>query len=461
MLGGLLAALITIPLAACGDQSPTEEIEQPTPAQTDAAPAPTDSPTPTPTDSPTPAPTPTATPTPSLSPTAAPATFQAFIADIEPGTPVRAMVAVLTEDEVACIQEDAGDEELYGSFLDLPSLTFLHLPPFLPSCIGLDRAVDLTTAVVFKAAGPPADIEPCIREHIAAVFASTPDSFDYERDFVCLPDSYGYYGDVDPALNLHVSDWVDTLDDDEVSCIYESAGGAEVGDLDAFIEELRRFAPLYLLNIVVFAPSCVDSQKLADVVTTALTSSVDLEVEIPSCVRDAIKEGYEDPPDPLIQLMGGPGYYSCLTRGQVAGLSTSELIVGIGGVTEDQEACIRGNNLDSLKVANGLRSGNPQDTIAITNAFTTASIYGCLPAEKVADLLTSQLLDDESASIDRAALIESIQCVGDLFEGRFVELYTEEVGPHMFGRQSNLTEEEQQAVDDFWESVAACEIALE
>jgi len=369
---------------------------------------------------------------------------------------VRALVAMLTDDEVACIKEDAGDEELYRAFLDLPSLTFLSLPSFLPSCIGLNRAIDLTIAVVFKAAGPPADIEPCIREHIAAVFASTPDSFGNEGELVCLPDGL-FHADVYPTPDVHVSEWVDTLGDDEVSCIYESAGGAEIGDRDYLIEELRRLSPLDLLGIVLFAPDCVDSQELADIVTTALVSNVDLTVEIESCLREAIGEDYEDPPDPIVQFLGAPGYFNCLTREQKAGLSTSELIVGIGGVTEEQQACIRENNRDSLGVADSLRSGNPQDTIAITSAFLAASIYVCLPDEKIVDFLAGQLPEDESISMDNVALIESIHCARDLLGGRFVELYKVEVGPKMFGQQGNLTEEERQAVNDFSESLAACE----
>ncbi len=366
------------------------------------------------------------------------------------------VIAMLTDDEVACIKEDAGDEELYRAFLDQPSLVFLTLPPFLASCIGLNRAIDLTIAVVLKAAGPPADIEPCIREHIAAVFASTPESFGNEGDFVCLPDGL-FHADVDPAPDVHVSEWVDTLGDDEVSCIYESAGGAEIGGRDDLMEELRRFPPLDLLGIVLFAPDCVDSQEVAEIVTTALVSNVDLAVEIESCLREEIGEGYEDPPGSLVLFLGAPGYYSCLTREQVAGLSTSNLIVGIGGVSEEQQACIHEKTRDSLEVADGLRSGNPQDTFAITSAFFAASIYVCLSDEKVVDFLTSQLPDDESISMDNVALIETIHCTRDLLGGRFVELYKEEIGPKMFGQQGNLTEEERQAVNGLWESLAACE----
>ena len=369
---------------------------------------------------------------------------------------MREVIAMLTDDEVACIKEDAGDEKLYRAFLDQPSLAFLSLPPFLASCIGLNRAIDLTIAVVFKAAGPLADIEPCIREHIAAVFASTPESFGNEGDFVCLPDGL-FYADVDPAPDVHVSEWLDTLGDDEVSCINQSAGDAEIVAPDDLIEELRRLPPLDLLGIAIFAPDCVDSQELADIVTTALVGNVDLAVEIESCLREEIGKGYEDPPGSIVLLLGAPGYYSCLTREQAAGLSTSELIVQIGGVTEEQQACIHENTLDSLEVADGLRSGNPQDTFAITTAFFAASIYVCLPDEKVVDFLTSQLSDDESISMDNVALIETIHCTRDLLGGRFVELYKEEVGPKMFGQQGNLTEGERQAVNDFWESVAACE----
>lgn len=357
---------------------------------------------------------------------------------------------MLTDDEVACIKEDAGDEEAYRTFLDLPSLTFLHLPPFLPSCIGLDRAIELTSTVLFKAAGP-ADIESCVRAQFASTADHHPDDWE---EFDCLPSGLSH---VDLEADLYVSEWVDALNDDEVSCIYEHAWNASLGNRDDLIKELRRLSPLDLHRVVLVAPDCVDSQELTDIATIALVSNIDLTAEIESCVRGVIGEEYEDPPDSIVRLMGGPGYYGCLTREQVAGLSTWQLIVEIGDVTEEQQACFREKTRDSLEVADGLRSGNPQDTMAIANAFTAASIYVCLPDQEIVDFIVSQLPEDEPLPVDNVALIEAIHCARDLFGRRFVELYKEEVGPKMFGQQGNLTEEERQAVNDFWESFSACD----
>lgn len=373
---------------------------------------------------------------------------------------------MLTDDEVACIKEDAGDEESYRTFLDLPSLTFLHLPPFLPTCIGLNRAVDLTSAVLSEAAGLPGDAESCIREYVAAQFASTTEAhLGYEEDFECLPRGLSHFDstlDVDLTLSdVRISEWVDMLTDDEVSCIYESRPEAlALMSRDDLIEVLRERSPFDLSEVDIQAPGCVDSKELADIATTALiaqVSNIDLAAEIENCVREAIGEEYEDPPDPIVRFMGPPIYYSCLTREQIARLSTSELIAEMGGVTEDQQACFHEKTRDSLEVADELRSGNPQDTIAITNAFAAASIYVCLPDQKIVDFFASQLPDDESLSIDNVALVEAIHCARDLLGGRFVELYKEEVGPKMFGQQGNLTEEERQAVNDFWESFSACD----
>ena len=436
-------AVLTLATLACESSPSPTPTTAPSPTSTPAlTPTPTTPPTappsPSPTTAPTATPTQAATPTPTATATAVPTQFHASITKIELNTPVREVVAMLTEEEEACIREDAEHEEPYQTFLDQPSFIFATLPPFLATCIGRNQAIDLTSAIILNAAGP-VDLEECIREDVAAFLTSDDSSGSWGfAGFVCLPEELG------PDVTFEY--WVDGFTRDEVSCMHEAWGLVGVKTLDEFIDELRAAHGQFFRLLALEAPDCVGIDALIDIGTSAIAEGISI-TDIETCVREKLVRYYEDPPSRIDLLLGGPGYYRCLTRDQLAWLTTSELVVQLGDIPEEQQSCIHELSLESLDVAHGLMSGNPQDTLGITSFYLSASIFACLPAEKIAELLAGDLPDGQPIPL------EAINCLRDLYGGPFLE---QEITSKMFRPESDLTEEEQEALSDFFESLSAC-----
>ena len=192
------------------------------------------------------------------------------------------------------------------------------------------------------------------------------------------------------------------------------------------------------------AGPCIDPGREADIKVALIARAAGgLSAEAESCIRDEVIEGRSD--DLITVLLFQPLYMNCLNEEQFLEISVSELAGQAGGVDDDTRKCLRQVISGSFGAAERLRSGNPQDSMAIALTFREAAIYGCLSDEQAASI----------TGADVAASVPSTDCLRHLYTQQFPRLYSD-IGPGMFGSRLDLSPGELEAIEVFRDRVIEC-----
>ena len=277
-----------------------------------------------------------------------------------------------------------------------------------------------------------------------AVPQSADPSLDADQAFAELTQAYADC-DISPLLapattlavtidaNTRVHDVAATLSEAEVACLR-----SETGSMD-FEEFLDQPAMLALLQIPQFLAICVGTDTATGLTLAALAQATGGLANIENCVRGRLAKDYAEGFLPLL----GPGYMQCLNLDQTVRILVAGFVAIVGGITASSESCLLDVMSDAFDVADQLRSGNPQDSLAITSLFSMAAVSICLTDGEVRDYYSPKQLPADTLS-----------CRRGLFNSRFTGLYTE-LGPRMFSR-IDLSPEEQDSLDEFDSLLKQC-----
>ena len=236
--------------------------------------------------------------------------------------------------------------------------------------------------------------------------------------------------------NTRVGDILEVLAESEVACLQDEMNQTSY-------EYMARHPVLTFVTLPQFLTTgCIGTGREAEITVAVLAEAVGgLSMEVEVCIREGIIENNGDGSRSFYQP---PSYLNCLNEEELLRLSVAEIAGQAGSVDSDRKGCLYQVMSAAFGAAEGLQSGNPQDSMAITFTFREAAIYGCLSNEQVA------------ASMGASASHSTIDCIRHIYTQEFPRLYND-MGPKMFGSRLDLSTLEKEGIEAFRDKRTECQ----